>query len=159
MSALDNEIASDPESLGYADMRLQENAADLISEALKAENRSFRQLVPIWKIKKRLLETSEWPSIVAAQSSSDETIKAAALSAVAYIDDQRFDNLDYDLAGTQAMIGVLVSNDIVSAGTRDFIEGLATGVRSRATEIGLSSKQVRPGDVQRSLRRLAERGL
>jgi hypothetical protein len=132
LQALKAELTADPLGRGYSTMSDQEAA-----DSLNAANVAARRLVPLWEVKKLLIESFRWPAIVAGQANAVPEIAAACLSAVAYIDDARFENLDMDILATQAMIGVLVSGGIVSQAEADSLYALASVTTSRSAQLNL----------------------
>lgn len=125
------EIRDDPAGIGYTALSDQ-HAAD----AINAVTQLARQLVPLWQIKKRLVETGALLAIQTA-AATESPIQAAAKLTIEYIDDRRFENLDMDLASTKAMVGALVAGGVVSADLAAELDGMATTATSRAAILGL----------------------
>lgn len=143
------ELRDDPAGIGYAGMSDAEAAA-----AINASTQPARQLVPLWLIKRRLIETGAWLGIVqyANQGENEQWRHAAALTCI-YVDDQRFENLDLDLPATQQMLGALQLAGLVTADMAAEIDSLADTMTSRAAILGLP--RVEPGHVE-SARKMME---
>lgn len=131
--ALKAELRDDPAGVGYAEMTDQQAA-----DAINANSQAARKLVPLWQIKKRLVETGSLLSIQAA-AAVESPIQAAAKLTLEYIDDRRFENLDMDLASTKAMVGALVAGGVVSADLAAELDGMASTTTSRAAILGLGA--------------------
>lgn len=132
------ELRDDPAAIGYAGMDDAQRLA-----ALHAENQPVRQLVPLWQIKKRLIETGAWLELQkAAVDHQSEQVKAAASLTLLYVDDARFENLDLDLASTQQLLGALVQAMIVTTDMSAEIDAMANATTSRAAILGLQSVQL-----------------
>jgi hypothetical protein len=94
-------------------------------------------LVPLWEIKKAAIEAGEWFTLVAAsQSHEDLESRALAFTAVDYINDQRFTNLNLSLPSTQLMLGGLVQKGVMSSGLSAAITALAANRQSIADTLG-----------------------
>jgi hypothetical protein len=129
------ELASDPVGMGYASMTDAQ-----VSAAIAASTRPTRKLVPLWEVKKRLIETGAWLAIVQYASSGENAqVKEVAALTCAYIDDTRFDNLDVDLPSTQQMLGVLQQAGLITAQMASEIDALADTWTTRAAQLGLGS--------------------
>lgn len=129
---LKDELANDPLQRGYANMSNEE-----VANSLNTENIASRKLVPLWQVKKTIVEAGEWAQLIAAQSSSDSTVAGAAITAISYIDDPRFQNLDMDLTATINMINILKTNGILSEQVVNAVNALADTNISRAQQLGL----------------------
>jgi hypothetical protein len=133
-----DELSNDPAGIGYAAMSDEQRLT-----ALHAENQPVRQLVPLWKIKKRLIETGAWLELQkAAAGHESEQVKAAARLTLLYVDDARFENLDFDLPSTQQLLGALVQAMIVTTDMSAEIDAMANATTSRAAILGLQSVQL-----------------
>lgn len=130
---LKTEVTTDPLGRGYAGM-----TEDVVIASLLTSDRPARQIVDIWQVKKLLLEAGEWPMLVLAQTNENAQLAGAALSAVAYINDQRFEHLDMDLPAVQTMIGALRDAGIISQATYNSVDALATTTQTRAAELGIT---------------------
>ena len=136
------ELASDPVGMGYASMTDAQ-----VSAAIAANTRPTRQLVPLWLIKRRLIETGAWLAIVQyANEGENAQVRAAAALTCIYVDDTRFENLDLDLPATQAMLGALQLAGLITAEMASEIDTLADAWTTRAAQLGLPN--VAPGHVQ-----------
>lgn len=140
------ELRDDPTAVGYSGMTDTEAA-----DSLNAETIATRSLVPLWEVKKACVEEGVWLAIQqAAESHSNAQVQAAANAAVAYIDDRRFENLDMGLASTQAMIGALVSGEVITQANQATLDALADGVTSRAAQLGLDTVTAHHIEVARA---------
>jgi hypothetical protein len=146
-NALIPELRDDPAGMGYAAMSDHEAAS-----AINASTQPARQLVPLWLIKRRLIETGAWLALQAA-AAAESAVQPAAKLTLEYVDDHRFENLDLDLLSTQQMLGALQAAGIVSAELAAELDTLADTTTSRAMMLGLG--RVEPGHVE-SARRMME---
>lgn len=137
---LATELATDPKSLGYAGQPHQ-----AVADMLNATTQVGRQMLPLWLLKRRLIETGAWLALQAA-AAAESQVQPAARLALEYIEDRRFENLDLDLQSTQQMIGALVLGGIVTAALAAEMDAMATTQISRAEQIGIG--RVTDGDVQ-----------
>lgn len=85
-----------------------------------------RNMVPLWELKKAALETGAWPAIVAGQAHADPTAAACALTAAEYINDDRFENLDFGLTSMQTVLGALRAYQIITQPQADAFAALQT---------------------------------
>lgn len=96
-------------------------------------------LVPLWEIKKAVIEAGEWYGIVIASTAHENLqVRGAAYTAVDYINDSRFTNLDPSLASTQMLLGALVLGGVMSQGLADTIAGLSANRASIAESFGVA---------------------
>lgn len=146
-SKLKAELADDPASIGYSAMTNAEASA-----AINASTQPARQLVPLWQIKKRLIETGVLLAIQAA-AETESQIQAAARLTIEYIDDDRFEHLDMDLDSTKQMVGALIAGGVVSSDLSAELDAMAATTTSRAAILGI--ERVEPGHVE-SARRMME---
>ena len=143
------ELAADPVGMGYASMTDAE-----VSAAIMASTRPTRQKVPLWEVKKRLIETGAWLAIVQyANEGEDAQVRAAAALTCIYVDDHRFENLEIDLPATQQMLGALQLAGLITEAMASEIDTLADAWTTRAAQLGLPN--VAPGHVQ-SARKMME---
>lgn len=129
------ELQNDPAGLGYATMTDAE-----VATAINATTQAARQLVPLWQIKKAAIESNLWLAIKnAAASHADAQVQGVANVTLDYISDSRFENLDMDLASTQAMLGALVAGGVVTQDFVDALDAMADTTTSRANVLGLGT--------------------
>ena len=129
------ELRDDPAGIGYASMNDQERMV-----AYYAENQQARQLVPLWQLKKFLVETGLLLALQQAATSHESVdVRAAAALTLVYIDDPRFNNLDMDLQSTKTLIGGLVLGGVVTAEVAALIDAMADTVTSRAKILGCTN--------------------
>lgn len=131
-------LATELEDASYA-ANLAAGNDQAVADSLNAAKSGRRALVPLWKVKKHAIENGYWPLVkAAAYSHASATVQGAAISALDYIDDQRFTNLDFDLASTTGMLTALVAGGVMTADQKTSVEALATVADlTRAEEIGL----------------------
>lgn len=141
-AALAAELAADPLGRGYAAMDAEQAAA-----ALNLVDRTVRQLVPLWQVKKALIEWEVWPAVVAGQAAADPTKAGLCLLIVSYVDDPRFEHLDLDLESSKRLLGGAVLMGLITAEQSAFLDALATVPVSRATELGL--EPIWPAQIRR----------
>ena len=131
LSALKTELAK-PE---YAELISTGNHSAIVA-ALTAKTLPGK--VPLWEIKKAACEAGEWPVLVAAaQSHENAQVRGAALTAVSYIDDRRFENLDLSLTSTQTLLGALQQGGVLSEGLIGTITALSANRASLADQMQL----------------------
>jgi len=129
------ELRDDPAGIGYAEMTDEQRM-----EAFYAENQSARQLVPLWQLKKFLVETGLLLALQQTAASHESAeVKGAASLTLTYIDDHRFNNLDMDLDSTKTLIGGLVAGGVVTAEAAATIDSMADTVTSRAKILGCTN--------------------
>lgn len=128
---LKEEIINDPLSRGYSGMTDNE-----VFISLTTKDRPVRVLVPLWQIKKHAIENGYWFTLKSTAVEHPGYIAAA--SAVEYISDGRFENIDMDLTSTQTMLGGLVATSLLSQDFADELDALADSLQSRANELGLT---------------------
>lgn len=126
--------------------------AEQIRAAIYAVDRPTRQLVPLWRVKRALVEAQEWPMIVAGQTNPDVTVAGLCITIVSYVDDPRFEHLDMDLPSTRAMMAGAVSAGLTSKATVEAIDAMADGLISRAAELGIA--EYHAGDIDDMIRSL-----
>ena len=132
-SILKAELTGDPLGRNYSEMSAQQAA-----DSLNAVDVATRKLVPLWAVKKSAIESGCWLAIkAAALSHATPQVQGAAMIAVDYIDDQRFQNLDMDLESTQGMIAALVVGGVITQAQADALDELADESVSRASQLGL----------------------
>lgn len=96
-------------------------------------------LVPLWEIKKAVIEAGEWYGLVVASTAHENLqVRGAAYTAVDYINDSRFANLDPSLPSTQMLLGALVLGGVMTQGLADTIAGLAANRSSIAGTLGIA---------------------
>jgi len=84
-----------------------------------------RQLVPRWEVKRLMYRQGVWPLLLAAQANEDPQIAGVAVTAVAYLGDGDFENLDIDLPEIGGMFDALQAAGVLNADQRAAIESLA----------------------------------
>ena len=135
LELLKNEIVNDPLNRGYLPMTAQQ-----ISSSLNNPDRVIRELVPLWLVKKTIIEMGKWGTLViASQSNPTVAIKSLAIDVVSYIDDPsgKFETLDMDLQSTTTMLGGLVSAGLINQTQLNTVRALANTTKSRAEELSL----------------------
>ena len=128
---LKNELLNDPLERGYSTMTDNE-----VFISLTTKDRPLRVLVPLWQIKKHAIENGYWFTLKGTVSEHPGYLAAA--SAVEYISDGRFENIDMDLTSTQTMLGGLVATSLLSQDFADALNAMADSLQSRAEELGLT---------------------
>lgn len=140
MSTIDTlrqELADDPEALGYAELS-DPAAADLINAA----NRPVRGTVPASDVRRYVLLNGIWPKIAAAaQSSSDTTVQGTAITVLQTLAPNSFDEIRMGdpavFGAVSQMLDTLVSAGIMTLEQRDAMIALGDTTTSRAAELGL----------------------
>jgi hypothetical protein len=132
LEALKTELAKS----AYAELLAAGNHS-AVAELLNA--RTQPGLVPLWEIKKAVIEAGEWYGLVIASTAHENVqVRGAAYTAVDYINDSRFTNLDPSLPSTQMLLGALVLGGVMSQGLADTIAGLSANRSSIADLLGLT---------------------
>lgn len=136
------ELTDDPLGRGYSAMSDQE-----VADSLNTADRPTRSLVPIWQIEKHAVENGyrlaiessadQWTATPEEGHEQANQVCAAAKLAVRYLECPRFENLDMDLASTQAMVAGLVAGGVITQDAADAIDAMADGLTTRAAELGL----------------------
>jgi len=145
---LTEELSTDPLERGYAEMTDVE-----VATSLNTADVTVRQLVPLWRVKKTAIEEGCWLPIQAAAASHETpAVQGAAMIAIDYINDQRFENLDMDLPSTQQMLGALVAGGVISAEQSATLDALADSTTSRASQLGIG--RVGAGHVESARSRI-----
>jgi hypothetical protein len=131
---LQDEIRNDPLGVGYSQMNEIQ-----IMDSLNSATQSKRVLVPLWKIKRHAIENGYWVALRTAAADATSPLNTVAVLTVDYIGDERFDNLDMDLASTQQLLGGLVAGGILTQAQADELDEMGDEFESRATKLGLPS--------------------
>lgn len=131
------ELRDDPAGIGYAGMSDAERLA-----AIHAENQPIRVLAPRWKIKEAIYLAGRWPALVDLQANENADLATLARTAVAYLSDTDFENvnLDYVMVGT--MLDTLLAVGLLTAELRAAIHAMGDSLTSRATILGLQAVQL-----------------
>ena len=104
--------------------------------AISKMDKEVRALVPRWKIKDYLYRAGKWPLLLGAQAAENLTVKGTAITAVAYLSDGDFDNLDLDLPGISQMFGVLQAAGVMSEEDATAIDAMADAVVPKYSPVG-----------------------
>ncbi len=145
-------LSNELKDAAYAE--LSDSAA---AESLNAVTVTCRQLVPLWQVKKHALENGYWLLIKAAALDTQHPAYAAAASAVEFVSDTRFENLDMDLVSTKAMIAGLVATSVMTAAQAEALDAMADYSVSRAAQLGLSLVSTDDVGIARGTRSLVQR--
>jgi hypothetical protein len=117
------------------------------ADALNAETIVVRQLVPLWQIEKHAIENgyrlaieaaaAKWVAEPSADQQAANQVYGAAKIALSYLANSRFENLDFDLDSTKAMLAALVAGGIVTQANADALDAMANGTTSRREQLKL----------------------
>lgn len=113
-----------------------------VLDAISIKNIPKRKLVPRWQAKQLAYLRGEWPILMGAQSHETPEIAQVAKTAVAYLTDVDFENLDMDLPAVRDMFSGLVQAGVVTQALFDEIDALASYNISIAENLGLSPNLV-----------------
>jgi hypothetical protein len=83
--------------------------SDVDAAAALSARTVVNPLVPRWRIKQYLYEQMVYPKIAAAQASSNADVASLAITALAYLNDGDFANLDMTAQGTLTILDGLVA--------------------------------------------------
>ena len=110
-----------------------------VCEWLHTPSVAARQLVPRWKIKDMLYRHGAWPLLLAAQGNATPQIAGVAITAIAYLNDADFENLDLDLPEIGGMFDALQSAGVLDEAGRDELDAMADLLQTPLEAAGLSS--------------------
>ena len=110
-----------------------------VCEWLHTPSVAARQLVPRWRIKDLLYRHGAWPLLLAAQANANSQIAGVAITAIAYLNDADFENLDLDLPEIGGMFDALQSAGVLDEAGRAELEALADVLQTPLEAAGLSA--------------------
>ena len=136
-SKLKAELADDPAGIGYASMTDAERYA-----AYHARTQPVRVLVPRWKIKEAIYLAGRWPALVDLQSNENADLATLARTAVAYLSDEDFENVNLDYPIVKTMLDTLLAVGLLTQELRDVIEAFGDDLVSRGQQIGMADVEI-----------------
>lgn len=130
------EIASDPLTLGYAEM-----ADSALADAINAPARPGKRVVPASEVRSYVLLKGLWPRIQAVTSSTDPVLRGSAITILQTLAPNSFDSIRMNDPEIAAAVFNLLSTMVVAGALteeqRDGMIALGDAQISRAEEIGL----------------------
>lgn len=131
LKALREEVIK-PEHSGKSDVEI---AADLNAKTI-----TRARVVPTWEVKKQAIEQGYWAAIVMASevANTNQQGRGLAISALAWLDDPKIENIDFSLASTQQLVGGLVLTTLISQEQGEALIALGSETVSFASTIGFS---------------------
>ena len=149
LAALQDELLTDPEQLGYADHVEAGRDADLAA-LLNAANRSGKRPVPKASILRHVVEAARWGALEDLAANASSPYRDAARSAIRAFQPGDFETIDLARPAVAALLDALVAGGALAADDKTAILALADAQVSRAEQLGLGA--VGHLDVARALR-------
>lgn len=130
LDALAHEIRK-PEYAGLSDQA--------VADAVNEKRVPVRRPVPTWAVRRAAIEGGFWPSLVEARESQTPSVRALAISVLAWIDDQSgvVQTVDMDLPAVVAMRGQLVAAGICTQAQADALDAMADAEIPWSESVGL----------------------
>jgi len=118
LSALAAKI-TEPQYVGMPDQ--------LLADAVNALRVSVRRPVPTWQVRQAAIESGYWPALIESRESTTPSVRALAITVLAWIDDQSgtIQSVDMDRAAVVGMRAALVQAGICSQPQADALTALA----------------------------------
>ena len=129
-----------PEHDGKSDAEI---AADL-----NAKTVTRPRIVQTWEVKKQAIEQGYWAAIVIASEPTNEVdeVRGLAISALAWLDDPKIENIDFSLASTQQLVGGLVLTTLITQEQGDAL--IALGIETVSFASTIVATTINAGDIR-----------
>lgn len=127
----------------YAGMSNEALAADLNAKTI-----TRARVVPTWEVKKQAIEQGYWAKIVIASEPTNEVdeVRGLAISALAWLDDPKIENIDFSLASTQQLVGGLVLTTLITQEQGDAL--IALGIETVSFASTIVATTINAGDIR-----------
>ncbi len=130
LSALASKIA-EPQYRGLSDQ--------LLADAVNGLRVSVRRPVPTWLVRQTAIEGGYWPALIEARETGTNSLRALAITVLAWIDDQSgtIQSVDMDRPAVVNMRAALVQAGICSQPQADALSALADASIRWTESVGL----------------------
>lgn len=117
-------------------------------DATAAIQAEIARVVPTWEVKKQAIEQGYWAAIVMASevANSNQQVRGLAISALAWLDDPKIENIDFSLESTQQLVGGLVLTTLITQQQGEALIALGSETVSFASTIVATT--INAGDIR-----------
>ena len=116
--------------------------AEALHEAFHTPSVAARQLAPRWRVKEELYCAGQWPALLVAQTHEDPAIAGLAATAVAFLTDGDFENINLDRLEVAGMLDALQAAGLLTSELRATIDALADAIITPAQSLGIAPRLI-----------------